>query len=554
MLEDINIQKRLSAIADRVEHDVKDLEASSRLRDLRDALDPGQSSHWVYADIFKVIDADTIAAEATKQTRTDRVVGILEWIRNGFVLLPLILTWFGIADAVSHYYAYVKTDEKNLTLEPFLKLWEGGFGGAVWLTLSRLALFDFVLLLLLLILTVIVHGRANVTAMRKERLEQELKQEISHALSDASLALARKREQQKDPQTLLEQFEVAASQLIGQLAAQREDQNRFSEMQKDEVNSLSLFTPSLEKSTQEMVRAAETMRAAQEEHAQIVSDSLQAMRDGQTTLTAATREAQQTITAAMMGSQQTITDAMMQSQQTMSQELQQAQQAFVGATRSSTQQAVEAVQHAQQELLISMRQLHQEMVSGIRQSQSDLVERVGQSQQTVLNSVARSQESLHASIQELATPMQSFAEQQGQLLASNQEATRQLNIISTEQRQWSGQLQTAMQSITGAAESLQTNTGRSLEIAQQIADIASGIVEAQRRLEEVQAQFLTEIAQERAEQKELARVISQSNTGVEGAVSGVRQTSQILHGIAVDLYELARSWPGTNNGDGGSPR
>ncbi|MDQ5822852.1 MAG: hypothetical protein M3441_01405 [Chloroflexota bacterium] len=538
MLEDTGIQQRLSTIAERI--DPIDPNASSRLRDLRDSLDPGQHSAWVYADVFKIIDPETIADEATKQTGADRLVGILEWIRNGFVLLPLILTWLGISDAVSHYHAYLTQYPDEMKV-PFLQLWENGFAkpgsndSGLWLTLSRLALIDFLLLFALFILTLVVHGQANILAMRRMREEQELKQEISHALADASLALARKREQQKDPQTLMDQFQVTANQLISQIAAEREDLNRLGERREDEVNSLSLFTPSLERSTQEMVAAAETMRAAQQEHAQIVSESLQAMRDGQIMLTTATRETQQTIASALM-----------QSQQAMSQELNQAQQAFVGAARTSTEQAVAAVQRVQQELLINMRQLHQELISDLRDSQTNLVGQVELSQQTVLRELAHGQESLHSSIQALSAPMQSFAEQQGQLLASNQEATRQLSVLTGEQRQWSEQLQEAMQSISQAVEVLQSNTGRSLEIAQQIAIIGSGLVEAQQQLEVSHERFLAELAGERAEQIELARTISESNSGLEGAVSQVRQTSQLLHSISIDLYDLARSWPGSS--------
>jgi len=88
---------------------------------------------------------------------------ILSVMRNILALAPLIVTWLSIATAVTSYQQYLQT-HPSARSEPFLELWQTGFGGGTWLTLSNTAIIDALLLVILLVLTVVAHildGRAQ---------------------------------------------------------------------------------------------------------------------------------------------------------------------------------------------------------------------------------------------------------------------------------------------------------------------------------------------------------------------------------------------------------
>lgn len=131
------------------------------------------------------------------------------------MLLPLVLTWLALFLAIVNYNAAIGADPALVGL-PFLLLWEQEFKGFARLPvskLSELAMWDFVILLAVVILTPLIelrHARIEGdtvcwAASLRRRLELEL-----HALS-AALAQERFEQQRAQPLEVLREG-------LGQLA------------------------------------------------------------------------------------------------------------------------------------------------------------------------------------------------------------------------------------------------------------------------------------------------------------------------------------------------
>ncbi|MGA4838956.1 hypothetical protein [Streptomyces sp. G45] len=101
---------------------------------------------------------------------------LLEAALGALVFVPLLVTWFGLREAVHAYGELSKVDREEAT-RPFLQLWQSGFGGH----LSPLGRFEnvalmAVVLIALLVLLSVVHARVRARA-EQEEAEQEAERE-----------------------------------------------------------------------------------------------------------------------------------------------------------------------------------------------------------------------------------------------------------------------------------------------------------------------------------------------------------------------------------------
>jgi hypothetical protein len=141
-----------------------------------------------YAD---AVDARFVA-ELLTGTR-GWIWGILEVARNVLVFAPIAVTWFGLSRATEAY-ANLLTAKPELAAKPFLLLWEQGFEGAAGvLTFSTVAIIDASLIALLIVISLLIHIRADVrdVATRTQALlkESEIRGLLGHATSLATSEL-----------------------------------------------------------------------------------------------------------------------------------------------------------------------------------------------------------------------------------------------------------------------------------------------------------------------------------------------------------------------------
>ena len=84
-----------------------------------------------------------------------RIVLIITIIRNALVFVPVALTWYAIGQATSAFAIY--TADNTLSVVNFLDFWENGYGvlSEKW-SLSSVAIFDFQIIMVIIILTIAV--------------------------------------------------------------------------------------------------------------------------------------------------------------------------------------------------------------------------------------------------------------------------------------------------------------------------------------------------------------------------------------------------------------
>ena len=114
-----------------------------------------------------------------------RLWAILEVIRNVLVFAPIAVTWMGLSLAAAAY-ADMIGSRPDLVSQPFLLLWQNGFGGRLILNFSTLALIDASLIGVLIALSFALHTRSELrdAALRTSVLLRE--SEIRALLGQAS--------------------------------------------------------------------------------------------------------------------------------------------------------------------------------------------------------------------------------------------------------------------------------------------------------------------------------------------------------------------------------
>ncbi|MFB6953315.1 hypothetical protein ACFCXP_27115 [Streptomyces niveus] len=114
--------------------------------------------------------------------------GFLEAALGVLVFVPLLITWFGLREAVRAYGELSQENPKEAT-RPFLQLWQTGFGGHLASSgrFENVALMAVVLISLLVVLSV-WHARAR---SRTDRVEARLNGEQEYLLGRLASLLTR---------------------------------------------------------------------------------------------------------------------------------------------------------------------------------------------------------------------------------------------------------------------------------------------------------------------------------------------------------------------------
>jgi len=240
MIDSDSAKKALFTLADEVRE--FDAGGAFRLRLLGDAVDGKDVEAWAFGDLYKMIDPEGIIERFKNQQTRGKLINVMELIRNTLILAPIMVTWFGISQATEKYASllndYLSSGTHGST-QPFLYLWQGGFDGRLspLLTLSSIAFFDAGLLLLILILTFFTFYLDQQNTEHSDTEALQLRGELMHALTGASLLLVGKRK--PEPLTAGDNLEVVA-QKYDQMT--RETNARFQSMVKQVLDQFNDMT------------------------------------------------------------------------------------------------------------------------------------------------------------------------------------------------------------------------------------------------------------------------------------------------------------------------
>ncbi|MET7358081.1 hypothetical protein ABZS76_06480 [Streptomyces sp. NPDC005562] len=182
-----------------------------------------QLDRWAEVDLVQTyVRPESVRAVGGRPSgRHDR---LLEAALGVLVFVPLLITWFGLREAVRAYGELAKEDPDQAT-RPFLQQWQTGFGGH----LSSLGRFENVALMAVLLIALLValsvwHGRVRVRTEHHEETqeaeEEKLLAELASVLTRAQMLLAPHRA--ASPQQFTAELTKAAQtmQLVTQKAEQ----------------------------------------------------------------------------------------------------------------------------------------------------------------------------------------------------------------------------------------------------------------------------------------------------------------------------------------------
>ena len=242
MINPDEVRTSLEALANTFE--AGDPKGANRLRNLRSALSKsGNADAWGSADIYRLIAPDLIIERYKSQRTTDTLLIILEWLRNCLIFAPLVVTWLGISQAVQQYNVLIKAEPNQIT-QPFLYLWQNGFGSRLqwWDTLGGIATIDFTLLGVVLLLTIFAYTLSSTVKLSREREAEQLRSELIDTIAGAALCLTTRNWQQ--PTDFVARFDQSAKffkESIEQLlirienlaTMQQKDHQMFSDFRRD---------------------------------------------------------------------------------------------------------------------------------------------------------------------------------------------------------------------------------------------------------------------------------------------------------------------------------
>lgn len=90
-----------------------------------------------------------------------RLWAVLEILRNVLVFAPIAITWFGLSLAAGAYADLIGA-RPDLVSQPFLLLWQQGFGGRIAFNFGTLAIVDASLIGVLIALSLALHIRSEL--------------------------------------------------------------------------------------------------------------------------------------------------------------------------------------------------------------------------------------------------------------------------------------------------------------------------------------------------------------------------------------------------------
>jgi chromosome segregation ATPase len=209
-MADMALIQRLEALA--TEFDTTDPQAAQRFRDLAGGLRTGGNATavWAFSPLDSLFDAEKLVARRGGPIDRDGISRSEKW-RNVLVLVPLVVTWIGIAWAASAYSSLLARDPAQAA-QSFIYLWQDGFEQTMPLTLGRVAIIDGLILTAVILLTAIVYFRGSRHSRAQEDDASGLRAEIESTMYDVDRALASYRAPEA-AQVALQVNEVAKTNL-----------------------------------------------------------------------------------------------------------------------------------------------------------------------------------------------------------------------------------------------------------------------------------------------------------------------------------------------------
>lgn len=323
-----------------------DAKAASRMRDLGHAVNtPTERIRWNAVDLRQAFNIERLShqiAERKVGKKGTRLIEFADKVRNVLVLLPVLLTWFALAEASRAYDRYL-TENPDMVGQPFLLLWQQGFGGELSTfspTFAVVALVDAAIILVIILLTFYAHGRREDQEDRVAEIASEYYVTLDNTLAEAGVLLARDRAAQpsqmaQNVAALTDRFDINSREIIGLIDEERRRIADIAAQRQTEVADFGMFARSMRSGAEQTHLMLSELRQ--------VSRSLDESVDRLGADVAATGRHQETLLASLQNLEQ-LTSSAIQSDQAVTHRLAEAATAIA----TSADNAVSGADHAAQ--------------------------------------------------------------------------------------------------------------------------------------------------------------------------------------------------------------
>jgi Mg2+ and Co2+ transporter CorA len=242
-----------------------DASSSERLDRLAAALmDPYESELWIDVDLRRAFHTERLAyAYAVQQEggEAPALVDTMDKVRNIMILVPIMLTWFALAQAVSDYSRYIEANPEQIG-QPFLLLWQQGFGGTgSWHapSFSAVALLDALVILFIVVITFFAHGRREEREEDIAMTARDFQAHLDNALGEATVRFAMARTMK--PNTLAEaigqvtsRFDTTAQELLTRLRIEHDRLDEIASRREREFSDFAVFASGMRAGAEESQR------------------------------------------------------------------------------------------------------------------------------------------------------------------------------------------------------------------------------------------------------------------------------------------------------------
>ena len=149
--------------------------------------------------------------ELRSTKRREDLNRMLSVARNMLVFLPVAITWFAVSKATSAFSLY--TSKNSISVVNFLEFWQNGYGvlAKEW-TIGRVALFDFLLIVLVILLTLVTSYLGNKNQIDRQKELEKIDAERTSLALDISSYLFDK--QTVTPLSMNQNLATALSKLL----------------------------------------------------------------------------------------------------------------------------------------------------------------------------------------------------------------------------------------------------------------------------------------------------------------------------------------------------
>jgi hypothetical protein len=295
------------------------------------ATDEGRQ-RWAEVDLRRVFNTERLAYALALQREggyAHSTIAGADRLRNILVLVPILLTWFALAEAAKAYDRYLALNPDEVR-QPFLLLWERGFGGqasAFAPSFSTVALIDAFLIATIIALTLYSHGRREAREEKIDQTAERFQSDIDNVLAEASVVLAVDRGSRpallaRGVERLVDRFEQNSQELLTRLRVEHDRLEQLATRREREFADFGVFASGMRAGAEETHRLLVELRQ--------VSSGLSTALEDLTSEVSSSVDQGRTLLKAVQGLEQ-LTVANLQSDQTLTRQIAAAAEALVEA-------------------------------------------------------------------------------------------------------------------------------------------------------------------------------------------------------------------------------